>query len=356
MLPFFLPHAVTAGVVAAYLADQRWAFALPIWAFLAGLAIDLFFTSGPARPAAFSSRRTWRILLFAWAPLHLAALLCALRAVSRLDPESAVFWPQMLAIAVGLGMVGGTLGGSLSHEFLHVPRTSDRVVGAGLMCLTTYGHFAVAHVAGHHRLVGTPADPATARRGEMLYPFLVRSFAGGFILAWRAERQRLARHGAAAWTMRNAVLQILALEALLYGVVYAATGWAGAVFFAMQSVIGATLLEVMNYVMHYGLQRRRLPSGRFEAVRADCSWNTQRPATTYLLCGIGLHSHHHCRPSKPFPSLQLPPAAPELPGGLFAMFVLAWFPPLWQRVMDPLVDIWTRPPRHRPAAVREGVS
>jgi alkane 1-monooxygenase len=139
---------------------------------------------------------------------------------------------------------------------------------------------------------------------------------------------------------------------LLYVAIGAAVGRYGVMLFALQSAVGASLLEVMNYIMHYGLRRGRLPSGRLEPVRPQCSWNTRRLATTYLLCGIGLHSHHHCRPSKPFPSLRIPAAAPELPGGLFAMFVLAWFPPLWTRVMDPLVDLWTRPGMRSRAAVR----
>ena len=354
MIPFFLPHAVTAAIVAAYLTGQPWAFALPTWAFLAGLAVDLVVVSVPAPLAARATRTTWRVLLHTWAPLHVAALLCGLHAASALPEGSETFWPQLFAIAVGLGMIGGTLGGSLAHEFMHVPRTSERVIGTALMCLTTYGHFAIAHVAGHHRLVGTPADPATARRGETLYVFLARSFAGGVRLAWRAERHRLARRGRSPVSTGNRLLQVFAFEALLYVAIYAAAGTAGVVLFALQSLIGASLLEVMNYVMHYGLLRRRLPSGRYEPVRPACSWNTQRPATTYLLCGIGLHSQHHCRPSKPFPRLSVPASAPELPGGLFAMFVLAWFPPLWWRVMDPLVDLWMRPPRSVAGAVGEG--
>ena len=143
--------------------------------------------------------------------------------------------------------------------------------------------------------------------------------------------------------MRNRLLQIVGWQALLYAAVYAFVGSAGVAFFALQGLIGASMLEVMNYIMHYGLRRGRLASGRLEAVRPQCSWNTRRLATTYLLSGIGLHSHHHCRPSKPFLKLMIPAAAPELPGGLFAMFVLAWFPPLWRSVMDPLADFWTRP-------------
>ena len=228
-------------------------------------------------------------------------------------------------------MVGGTLGGAIAHEFMHAPRTIDRVVGAGLMSLMSYGHFTIGHVAGHHRWVGTREDPATARRGESLYAFLVRSFAGGAVLAWRAERTRLRRRRRPTWSIEEPISsdRRLAGTALCSRVLRA--GWTGVAFFAMQSLIGSSLLEVMNYIMHYGLRRERLPSGRLEPVRPQCSWNTRRLATTYLLCGIGLHSHHHCRPSKPFVKLTLPTAAPELPGGLFAMFVLAWFPPYGAR-------------------------
>lgn len=345
MTAFLLPHAIVAVLVGAYVLDRPWAFMLPTLTFLAALVVDqLFHVDGRSALAPHVAHRSWRLVLFAWVPLHVAALICGLHAVAHLTQGTQDFWPRLFAIAVSLGMVAGTLGGALAHELMHVPRTLDRILGTSLMSLITYGHFAIGHVAGHHRLVGTMDDPSTARRGESLYPFLVRTFTGSMTLAWRAERTRLRRHHRAIWSIRNRLLQIFACEALLYGVIYALIGLTGVAFFALQSLVGSSLLEVMNYVMHYGLRRGRLPSGRLEPVRPDCSWNTQRLATTYLMCGIGLHSLHHCRPSKPFPTLSLLAGAPELPGGLFAMFVLAWFPPLWRRVMDPLVDLWMRQP------------
>ena len=346
MTPFLLPHAIVAVLVGAYVTGRPWAFMLPTWTFLAGIVVDqLFAADAGSALAPDAGRRGWRLALLAWVPLHAAALVCAFDAVAKLPQAPAEFWPRFLAIAVSLGTVAGTLGGALAHELMHVPRTFDRVLGTALMSFTTYGHFAIGHVAGHHRLVGTLEDPATARRGESLYPFLVRTFTGGVTLAWRAESSRLRRQHRPVWSAHNRLLQVFAFEGVLYGAIYGALGWIGVGFFALQSLIGASLLEVMNYVMHYGLRRKRLPSGRLEPVRASCSWNTQRLATTYLMCGIGLHSLHHCRPSKPFPRLALVAGAPELPGGLFAMFVLAWFPPLWWRVMDPLVDLWVRAPR-----------
>ena len=343
MAAFLLPHAVVAATIAAYLLNRPWAFALPTWAFLGGLVVDQLFTSrvkGGLAPHA--GRRSWRFVLYAWVPLHAAAVVCGLDAVMHLQESGAVPSPMFFTIVIGTGMVGGTLGGALAHEFMHAPRTLERVAGAGLMSLMSYGPFTIGHVAGHHRWVGTPADPATARRGETLYAFLVRSFAGGAVLAWRAEQKRLRRNGRSVWSSENRLFQIVGWQALLYAAIFAVAGWAGALFFLLQGLVGASLLEVMNYIMHYGLRRRVLPSGRLEPVRPWCSWNSRHLATTYLLCGIGLHSVHHCRPSKPFMKLGLPEAAPELPAGLFAMFVLAWFPPLWRSVMDPLADFWTR--------------
>jgi alkane 1-monooxygenase len=343
MVAFFVPHVVTAALIASYLLDQRWAFALPTWAFLTGLVIDQLFTARePSTLLLHNTRSSWKLILYAWAPLHIGALLCGLHEVARLQQDTTALGPGLLSIAIGTAMVGGTLGGAIAHEFLHAPRTLERVIGTGLMSLISYGHFSIAHVAGHHRLVGTLEDPATARRGQTLYGFLVRSIVGGAVLAWRAECARLRRRRSSMWSIHNRLFQIAGWQALLYVTVYATLGWVGVAYFALQGLIGASLLEVMNYIMHYGLRRERLTSGRLEPVRASCSWNTRRLASTYLLCGIGLHSVHHCRPSKPFLKLTLPAAAPELPGGLLAMFVLAWFPPLWRSVMDPLADFWMR--------------
>lgn len=343
MAAFLLPHAVAAVTIGAYLSHRPWAFAVPTWAFFAGLVVDQLFVSRvQAALAPDAGRRGWRVMLYAWVPLHVGAVLCALHAVAHLPSDTTIVSPALLTIVIGTGMMGGTLGGAIAHEFMHAPRTLERVAGVGLTSLISYGHFTIGHVAGHHRLVATTEDPATARRGESLYAFLIRSFAGGAVLAWRAEARRLRRRGRGPWSLENRLFQIAGWQALLYAAIFAAAGGRGVMFFALQGLVGASLLEVMNYVMHYGLRRRRLPSGRLEPVRPWCSWNSRRLATTYLLCGIGLHSFHHCRPSKPFTKLALPGSAPELPGGLFAMFVLAWFPPLWRSIMDPLADFWMR--------------
>ena len=331
----------SAVTVTAYLFERPWAFSVPAWAYFLAIAVDQFASAnhGAAAPSD-RAPRFWRVVVYAWIPLHAAVLLCGLHAVTRLPDAPWDVWPAFAAIALGVGTIGGMFGGVIAHELMHAPRGSERVIGVGLMSMITYGHFSIGHVAGHHRWVGTPRDPASARLGDSLYAFHARALIGGVGLAWRAEAARLRRLEQPLWRPANRLLQIFSWQALVYGAIAAAAGARGVLWFAAQSLVGASLLEVMNYVMHYGLRRARTPSGRFETVTPRCSWNSGRLATTYLLCGVGLHSFHHCRPSKPFVALRRPAAAPQLPAGLFAMFVLALFPPLWRAVMDPLAALW----------------
>jgi alkane 1-monooxygenase len=342
MLGFFAPHAVAAATVVAYLLERPWAFSTPAWAYFIAIAVDQLAPTraAPPAPPPDHALRVWRAVIYSWIPLHVAVLLCGLHAVRSAPAGADDAWLAFMTAALGAGTIGGMFGGVIAHEWMHAPRGVHRVVGVGLMSLISYGHFSIGHVAGHHRWVGTRGDPATARLGESLYAFYLRALAGGAAMAWRAEAVRLRRRGRPLWRHDNRVLQICCWQALIYVVVAAAAGPRGVLFFAAQSLVGASLLEVMNYVMHYGLLRGRAESGRLRAVSPQCSWKTSRVATHYLLCGVGLHSYHHCRPSKSFLALRRPAAAPQLPAGLFAMFVLALFPPLWRSVMDPLAAIW----------------
>ena len=54
-----------------------------------------------------------------------------------------------------------------------------------------YSHFFIEHIKGHHKHVGTPLDPATAKLGEALYPFVWRSFIGSYKSVWDYEKCRL---------------------------------------------------------------------------------------------------------------------------------------------------------------------
>ena len=130
---------------------------------------------------------------------------------------------------------------------------------------------------------------------------------------------------------------------VLYVIVGIAFGARGVLFFGLQSIVAIMLLESINYVQHYGLSRRVTRAGRFEPVAEAHSWNSNHPVSNWFLLNLGRHSDHHCDPAKRYPSLDERPMAPQLPTGLCGMFVLALFPPLWRRVMDPLVQAYSVP-------------
>jgi alkane 1-monooxygenase len=52
------------------------------------------------------------------------------------------------------------------------------------------------------------------------------------------------------------------------------------------------------------------------------------------------HSDHHANPTRSYQSLRHFDDAPELPGGYSTMFLMAYLPPLWFRVMDQKVLAW----------------
>ena len=66
-------------------------------------------------------------------------------------------------------------------------------------------HWAIEHVAGHHRRVATPEDPATARLDEPLLAFMARSLSHGFLSAWKLKSARNARRDVQS-PLRNRIL------------------------------------------------------------------------------------------------------------------------------------------------------
>jgi len=100
---------------------------------------------------------------------------------------------------------------------------------------------------------------------------------------------------------------------------------------------GAFQLTSANYIEHYGLQRRRLADGRYERCAPHHSWNSNHLVSNLIVFQLQRHSDHHAHPSRGYQSLRDFPDLPRLPSGYFGMFLLAYLPPLWFRVMDPRV-------------------
>ncbi|MDR3418458.1 MAG: alkane 1-monooxygenase [Nevskia sp.] len=236
-------------------------------------------------------------------------------------------------LAVSVGMVNG-IGIANAHELGHKTNALERWWAKLVLAPTGYGHFVVEHNRGHHVRVATPEDPASARMGEGFWAFLPRTVIGAARSAWRLEKERLARCGKSPWSLDNDVLNAWIMTPLLFGALVLWLGPAALLFLLGQAIYGFSLLEVVNYVEHYGLLRRKLPNGRYEHCQPEHSWNSNHIVTNVLLYHLQRHSDHHAHPTRRYQSLRHFEDAPQLPSGYASMIVLAYCVPAWRAVMD----------------------
>ena len=245
-------------------------------------------------------------------------------------------WFELLGLFISLGMASG-LSINVAHELGHQTSKIERWLAKIALAPVAYGHFYVEHNRGHHVRVATPEDPATSRFGETFYEFLPRSVIGSVASAWELEKTRLAKQGKSVWSLGNDNLQAWGLTVLLYGAMVAWLGWLALPFMLFQGLFGGALLEVVNYLEHYGLKRERKADGSYERCQPHHSWNSNHLATNVLLYHLQRHSDHHAYPTRSFQTLRNFDNLPRLPNGYAGMILLAYVPPLWFRVMNPKV-------------------
>ncbi|HEX4806012.1 MAG TPA: alkane 1-monooxygenase [Conexibacter sp.] len=273
--------------------------------------------------------RYYRWCTYLFIPVQYAGLVfaCWLWAHGGLSPLDKIGLAFTMAMVSGIAI-------NTAHELGHKRASLERWLSKVALAQSGYGHFFIEHNRGHHVRVATPEDPASARLGESFWAFLPRTIAGSLRSSWELERERLARTGSGPWTYRNDILNAWAMTLALYVVLIAIFGWVVLPYLLIQSVAGASLLEVVNYLEHYGLRRVRREDGRYERTRPEHSWNSNNVASNVLLYHLQRHSDHHANPMRRYQALRHMDDAPQLPTGYAGMIVLALVPPIWRRVMD----------------------
>jgi alkane 1-monooxygenase len=285
--------------------------------------------AGRARPQSYEREpRRWA----RWVPrAHLVFQIVLLVAAVRVAPQLTA--GELAAFALAVGTISGGIGITVAHELGHRASRLDRAIAKALLVTVGYGHFIVEHVRGHHVRVATPDDPASAPRGMNVYRFVLRSIAGSFAHAWRLEAMRLAATGRAAWHLGNWTLTATVLSLLLLALAAWAGGGNAIALMLGQAAWAVALLEIVNYIEHYGLQRRRI-GGRYEPVAPRHSWDADHAVSNFLLFNLQRHADHHAEMQRPFETLRPSPDAPQLPAGYPLMIPIALVPPLWFALMD----------------------
>ena len=222
----------------------------------------------------------------------------------------------------------------------HKKESHERWLSKIALAQSFYGHFYIEHNRGHHVRVATPEDPASSRLGENFYQFWLRTVSGSLKSAWRLEKKRYARKGQHPFRIGNDVLNSWLMSAVLWGGLMAVLGWQILPLLVIQAIVGFSLLEVVNYMEHYGMLRQKVGTGdrqRYERVDPSHSWNSNNIATNVLLYHLQRHSDHHANPTRRYQTLRDFEESPVLPTGYAGMIVLAIVPAIWRRVMDPRV-------------------
>ncbi len=300
----------------------------------------------PARTEA-GNDLYFRVVTWLWVPVQFLFLGWAMSRVTSIGTLSNT---EALLLMINTGLVTGGIGITVAHELGHKNNPFEQFLSKALLLTVSYMHFFIEHNRGHHVHVATPEDPATARNGESFYRFWVRTVVDSYRHAWQLERESLERKGVYPMGLNNRMIWFTLLPVVFAAaasiismlIVPGTSWWLLPVFFAGQSVIGFTLLELVNYVEHYGILRRKEADGRYERVNPLHSWNTSYLVSNYFLFQLQRHSDHHTYASKRYQVLDHFDESPQLPYGYPTMILVALLPPLWFRVMDPVLQDWEK--------------
>ena len=280
-----------------------------------------------------------RAITLIWPFVQSAVLLFLLFWVAQTDHLSAL---EEILLFVGFGIPAGTIGIVYAHELIHQRTRLDAWFGDFLLAAVLYSHFRSAHLLVHHRYVGTPKDPITARYNEGFHAYYFRVLHQELRAAWQAETGRLAKLDRPWYDKGNPFWRYGTLQLVFVITSYLIAGWWGLLLFAIQATVAIWQLELVNYVEHYGLVRKHLGEGRYEPARLHHSWDATHLASNRLLINLQRHADHHARPDRPYPLLQDhgPEAVPQLPYAYVVSTILALYPRVWRRVMHPRLRAW----------------
>ncbi len=286
---------------------------------------------------------TLSLIILAWAAgsgerdfLGIGAALGNLFPYDFLAARNNSSWYHYAGAILGSGFLVAGYGTNVAHELTH--RIKDRwscIEGRWLLSASCNADFSIEHVYGHHVTVGTAEDPATANRGENVYAFFFRSTIMGHLHAWKCEIMRLKKKNQSIWSWHNLMLTGYLMSIFWVVLFFYAAGSIGVLFFFAQAVFAKFILEVVNYMEHYGLKRK---AG--EPVGPQHSWNTNKRMSGIVLYTLTRHSAHHEKPRVPFWELNPYPEAPQMPYGYLTTVLICLIPPLWYKIMSQKIEKW----------------
>ena len=327
------PLILIASSSLGLLISPSWSVSPFIWVFILVPIIDLVLPYLSKQDAELRENVLHNFSILIILPCILFLIVFGLIVVS----DSTISILVAAALGAAVGMSGGSIGITTAHELIHRQNKYMRGIGVFLLILCCYGHFRIEHVYGHHKHVATKEDPATARRGENFYFYFIRCVINSVISSWNIEKNILDKKNINTLSLQNRMLHYFVLEIIFLFIAFFVAGINGLVFVVFHSFVSITLLELVNYIQHYGLERK-MENGKYERFTDHHSWNSRHISANWSTFNLGLHAEHHQSASKHYPLLSQEEKIIEMPANYSIMLIMALIPPLWFFVMDKKIN------------------
>ena len=322
--PLILIGASSLGLII----NPSWSVSPFIWVFILVPIIDLVLPYLSKQDADLRENVLHNFSILIILPCILFLIVFGLIVVSNSNISILV----AAALGAAVGMSGGSIGITTAHELIHRQNKYMRGIGVLLLVLCCYGHFRIEHVYGHHKHVATKEDPATARRGENFYFYFIRGVINSVISSWNIEKNILDKKNINTLSLQNRMLHYFILEIIFLLIAFFVAGINGLVFVIFHSFVSIILLELVNYIQHYGLERK-MENGKYERFTDHHSWNSRHISANWSTFNLGLHAEHHQSASKHYPLLSQEEKVIEMPANYSIMLIMALIPPLWFFIM-----------------------
>jgi alkane 1-monooxygenase len=276
------------------------------------------------------SDRTYDFLLYFVVILQYVALARFLYAMSH----DSMTWMDIIGRTWVMGMLCGVFGINVGHELGHRNTKFEQILARTLLLSSLYMHFFIEHNKGHHKRVATPEDPSSARFGEWVYAFYFRSIIFSYFSAWRISNNETIKKGNLVFSFHNEMIRYTIIQIMFTVSIFLIFGWFACLCFLLAAGIGILLLETVNYIEHYGLQRNAIGDGKYERAMPAHSWNSNHVVGRLMLFELSRHSDHHYLASRKYQVLRHHDDSPQMPTGYPGMMLLSLFPPAWFFVMN----------------------
>ena len=330
-----------SAVLVAYLSFTYtgiWSYATVLYAYALIPLIELFIkpdnknlTDAEEELAKEDNIYDW--IIYAMVPLHFIMLFYYMESIQ--DPGLAI--SDLIGRTLSMGTICGNAV-NIGHELGHRSKKSEQFMAKLVLLVTLLMHFFIEHNRGHHTKVGTAEDPATAKKGDILFVFWIRSMVLSYISAFKLEANRLLKKGHSPWSIHNEMIWFNVIQFSFIGLIFFLYGSLGMICFLIVSFMGWAVLETINYIEHYGLERKKTENGNYERVMPHHSWNSDHIIGRLMIYELSRHSDHHYKASRKYQILRSYDDVPQMPAGYPGMMILSLVPPLWFYVMNPRVD------------------